>query len=217
MKSSLAACTLASLLAVASGFTSSSTQLPRQLPRQLLPRHPIYTTRSATTTTTTSLNAEPLEGTVAVCTGPTCRKKGGRKTIALMEELAAEVGVTVEKINCVSECAECALGEFKSVFESFTTCTRHPFSLGGYCHGMKKWMNACWLIHWLVDTFFNRKRSHVSQRNYLFLFAVTHLIPLSSQGQMWKFAQRVPRAPFIQRKMASRRKHKSEKYWEWNQ
>ena len=57
-------------------------------------------------------HAEPLESgsTVIVCIGPTCKKNGSKKALSIFQELAPNLGITVETMNCVSECAECGLG-----------------------------------------------------------------------------------------------------------
>ena len=57
----------------------------------------------------TKLNAEQFEGTVVVCTGPTCGRSGGKKNLQMFEELAPD-DVIVESISCVSDCAECGMG-----------------------------------------------------------------------------------------------------------
>ena len=58
------------------------------------------------------LQAEQLESgsTIRVCTGPTCGKRGGKKTLPIFQELAEDIGITVESFSCVSDCAECGLG-----------------------------------------------------------------------------------------------------------
>ena len=60
----------------------------------------------------TKLFAEPLESgsTVVVCLGPTCKRTGAKRALPIFEELAREIGVNVETISCVSECAECGMG-----------------------------------------------------------------------------------------------------------
>lgn len=72
---------------------------------------------SSTSRTTSSSISPPFEGTVVVCTGPTCtRNGGGQKLVQVMQELlsfedkAMVDRITIETVNCVSECAECGLG-----------------------------------------------------------------------------------------------------------
>jgi len=66
-----------------------------------------------TTFLSESANDQTFEGTVVVCTGPTCSANGGRKALSLWKEIASQQGpdkLIVETMKCVSECAECALG-----------------------------------------------------------------------------------------------------------
>lgn len=85
-----------------------------------IPSHSIHFQQQIITTPSTRQqrqllhqhHAEPLErgSTVVVCIGPTCKKNGSKKALSIFEELTPDLGITVDTMNCVSECAECGMG-----------------------------------------------------------------------------------------------------------
>ncbi|KAL7574128.1 hypothetical protein ACA910_014813 [Epithemia clementina (nom. ined.)] len=76
----------------------------------------------STTSASSSTSTRPrFQGTIVVCTGPTCTKKGGgMKLVELLQDQIRngssdddnnnDNNIQIETVNCVSECAECGLG-----------------------------------------------------------------------------------------------------------